>query len=213
MRYAVYISGSGTRIIKALETINGFSEKVKLIISDNEDNLEFKSYFEKMGIKYYLFNLKNSDIEKKTKNEYLSDEMLNLFNEYKIEYCFSFGKCILKGKLLTKYVNRIINFHPSILPEFPGFNAIDKAVEKKARYIGNTAHFIDESVDGGPIILQSITMTKNFLLNGYDAILDEQIALLERIDELLSRNCIHIVDGEVEIDNADYSTFHIYPSI
>lgn len=213
MRYAVYISGNGTRILKALEIIKSFSEKVKLVISDNENNLKLKNYIEEKGIKYYLIDLESIDTEQKSKNEYLSDRMRILLEEYKIEYCFSFGKRILMGELLEKYKNRIINFHPSILPSYPGLNAIDKAVAHKARYIGNTAHFIDESVDGGPIILQSITMTKNFLLNGYDAVLDEQIALLEKIDELLFQNRIHVVDGKVEIDDVDYNTFHIYPSI
>lgn len=213
MRYAVYISGNGTRILKALEIIKSFSEKVKLVISDNENNLKLKNYIEEKGIKYYLIDLESIDTERKSKNEYLSDRMKILLEEYEIEYCFSFGKRILMGELLEKYKNRIINFHPSILPSYPGLNAIDKAVAHKARYIGNTAHFIDESVDGGPIILQSITMTKNFLLNGYDAVLDEQIALLEKIDELLFQNRIHVVDGKVEIDDADYNTFHIYPSI
>ncbi len=213
MQYAVYISGKGTRIRKALERNKSFQEKVKLVVSDDEANLAYKKFFEEGGAKYYLVDLKKIEAGYTDKNLYLSDELDRLFRKYKIDYCFSFGGHILKGQLLEDFAYRIINFHPAILPRFPGLNAIDQAIENKARYLGNTAHFIDRGVDTGPIILQSITLADNFYQNGYDAILDEQITLLFKVEKLLAENRLHIEGEKVKIEGANYQVSHIYPDI
>ena len=47
-----------------------------------------------------------------------------------------------------------VNFHPSLLPMFPGFGALKKTLESGVRFIGATAHVVDESIDGGPILAQ-----------------------------------------------------------
>lgn len=213
MRYAVYVSGKGTRIKKAIEAIEGFAEKVKLIISDDTNNLYLEEFMQKRGIAYVLIDYKKLELPRSEKNEYLSDQINDLLHNYSIDYCFSFGGHILKGKLLDDYMWKIINFHPAILPMFPGINAIDKAVANGARYIGNTAHFIDVGVDTGPIILQNITLAENFHKYGYDEILDEQLVLIEKIDKLLCENRVKIINGSVEIEGADYRVSAIYPKV
>lgn len=211
MRYAVYVSGSGNRVKRALELNEELSAKVKVIVSDNPGNLILKDFFTERNIKYFLIDY--SKIEAKDKNKYLSGKMLDIFIENEIDYCFSFGKHLLKGELLEKYAYHIINFHPSLLPQFPGFKAIDQAIENNSRYLGNTVHFIDESIDAGPIILQNVTLADIFFEKGYDAILDEQIVLWRKLDELLSKEAIHIIDGRVKIDGADYQISNIYPKV
>ncbi len=49
---------------------------------------------------------------------------------------------------------RIMNIHPSLLPAFPGTHAQRDALEYGAKVSGCTVHFVDASVDGGPVILQ-----------------------------------------------------------
>ena len=83
------------------------------------------------------------------------------------------------GKLLEAYRNKIINFHPSLLPSYPGLNAIDKAIEGNSLLLGNTAHFIDEKVDTGPIIMQSILPIS--LFNHYEDVLSLQIPCYFRL--------------------------------
>ena len=62
-------------------------------------------------------------------------------------------------RLVTPYFvgefpNRIVNIHPSLLPAFPGAHAQRDALASGAKVSGCTIHFVDTSVDGGPIILQ-----------------------------------------------------------
>lgn len=61
---------------------------------------------------------------------------------------------LIGADLLSAYDNRIINIHPSLLPSFPGKDAIGQAVEAGVKITGVTVHFVDEGMDTGPIIAQ-----------------------------------------------------------
>ena len=62
---------------------------------------------------------------------------------------------ILGKNFIQAFPKKIINIHPSLLPAFPGLNVQKKALEHGAKFSGCTVHFVNEEVDGGPIILQS----------------------------------------------------------
>ncbi len=55
---------------------------------------------------------------------------------------------------VREFPHRIMNIHPSLLPAFPGAHAQADAIACGAKVSGCTIHFVDESVDGGPVILQ-----------------------------------------------------------
>lgn len=62
---------------------------------------------------------------------------------------------IIKDKeFLAAYSGKIINIHPSLLPAFPGAHAQRDAFDHGAKTSGYTIHFVDSSLDGGPIIYQ-----------------------------------------------------------
>jgi len=63
---------------------------------------------------------------------------------------------ILSHEFLKAYRGRILNIHPSLLPSFPGLDAQKQALEHGAKETGCTVHFVDESLDGGPIIAQRV---------------------------------------------------------
>jgi phosphoribosylglycinamide formyltransferase-1 len=56
--------------------------------------------------------------------------------------------------LIDAYRNRMINVHPSLLPAFPGMNAISQAYAAGVKVTGITVHIVDEGLDTGPIIAQ-----------------------------------------------------------
>ena len=67
-----------------------------------------------------------------------------------------------------------MNLHPALLPAFAGVNSVKQALEYGAKYTGCTVHFVDEGVDTGPIILQSVVpISEN----------DTEDSLLDRIHE------------------------------
>lgn len=61
---------------------------------------------------------------------------------------------ILNPNFVWRYPDRIINIHPSLLPAFPGALAYEQAFERGTKIIGVTSHYVTESLDQGPIILQ-----------------------------------------------------------
>lgn len=61
---------------------------------------------------------------------------------------------VLTSQFTDRYATRIINTHPSLLPAFPGANAPAQAIAHGVKLSGVTIHFVDASLDGGPIIAQ-----------------------------------------------------------
>jgi phosphoribosylaminoimidazolecarboxamide formyltransferase/IMP cyclohydrolase len=61
---------------------------------------------------------------------------------------------ILGLRVLEAFPGRILNTHPSLLPAFPGRHAVLNALTHGAKVTGATVHLVDETLDGGPIILQ-----------------------------------------------------------
>ncbi len=62
---------------------------------------------------------------------------------------------VIKPKFLTAFSGKIINLHPSLLPDFPGLDGIGQALRSGAKVTGCTVHRVSAEVDGGPIIDQA----------------------------------------------------------
>lgn len=63
---------------------------------------------------------------------------------------------ILPPNFVARWLYKIVNIHPSLLPYYPGANAYRQAFEQGRRVAGCTAHFVTEVLDEGPIILQDV---------------------------------------------------------
>jgi len=61
---------------------------------------------------------------------------------------------VLTERFTSRYEQRIVNTHPSLLPAFPGADAAAQAIAHGVKLSGVTIHFVDASLDGGPIIAQ-----------------------------------------------------------
>ncbi|GAA0316123.1 phosphoribosylglycinamide formyltransferase [Oceanobacillus oncorhynchi subsp. oncorhynchi] len=75
--------------------------------------------------------------------------------DLEVEWIFLAGYMRLIGEtLLSQYESRIVNIHPSLLPDFPGKDAIGQAYRAGVSKTGVTIHYVDEGMDTGPIIAQ-----------------------------------------------------------
>jgi phosphoribosylglycinamide formyltransferase-1 len=63
---------------------------------------------------------------------------------------------LLSPCFIDAFRGRILNIHPSLLPSFPGLDAQRQALEHGVKFSGCTVHFVDETLDGGPIIAQRV---------------------------------------------------------
>jgi len=62
---------------------------------------------------------------------------------------------LLSAGFIREFTGRVLNIHPSLLPSFPGLDAQHQALEHGVKVTGCTAHFVDEYLDAGPIIVQA----------------------------------------------------------
>lgn len=217
MKFGFYISGKSGRLIKFLQQASKeVLLQIGIVISEYELQEEMLSLMEEKNIRYIVFEYRDlSGHTNKEKNLALSNLMLETLIRHKIDYCFSFGAHILAGELLERYEYRIINFHPALLPLYPGNNAIDQAVKQgNTLLVGNTAHFIDSGMDTGKVIMQSVIPLQAFLdSNDYDSVLDLQIDMLNKLIYVLGNDRLEIINGRVHIHGADYTGSAIYPYI
>lgn len=89
-------------------------------------------------------------------NERFSDALLAHCADVGADHIALFFSRLLVGEVLSRYDRRIVNIHPAALPAFPGLQAFERAWRSDARFLGTTVHFIDEHVDQGHVILQSM---------------------------------------------------------
>lgn len=86
----------------------------------------------------------------------LETQILSTLKEHRVELvCLAGFMKILSPAFLREFPNRVINIHPSLLPAFPGLNAVAQALAHGVKVTGATVHFVDAGCDTGPIILQS----------------------------------------------------------
>jgi phosphoribosylglycinamide formyltransferase-1 len=92
----------------------------------------------------------------KTKMEPESEErMAALLREANVDFVVLAGYMrMVKAPLLNAFGGRIINIHPSLLPQFPGLEAWRQAVDAGVAETGCTVHYVDAGMDTGPIIAQ-----------------------------------------------------------
>jgi phosphoribosylglycinamide formyltransferase-1 len=78
-------------------------------------------------------------------------------NEVKVDLvCLAGYMRLLSPYFVAAFPHRIVNIHPSLLPSFPGLEAQKQALDYGVKFAGCTVHFVDENLDAGPIILQSV---------------------------------------------------------
>ena len=104
--------------------------------------------------KKYNIPIKVFDKKKFNKPQFEINCQKVLLN-YKIEIiCLAGFMQILSKKFISMWQNKIINIHPSYLPQNKGLNPQKQAIDKKSSFTGCTVHFVNEEVDSGKIILQ-----------------------------------------------------------
>ena len=84
-------------------------------------------------------------------------QVVEVLNEHKVDLvCLAGYMRLLSPYFVASFPNRILNIHPSLLPSFPGLESQRQALEYGVKFAGCTVHFVDENLDAGPIVLQSV---------------------------------------------------------
>lgn len=82
-------------------------------------------------------------------------EIISVLREHQIDLvCLAGYMRLLSPCFIEAFPRRILNIHPSLLPSFPGLDAQRQALAHGVKVSGCTVHFVDDTLDGGPIIAQ-----------------------------------------------------------
>ena len=192
---AVFVSGSGTNLQALIDACNNneVNGSIKLVVSNRKKA-------------YGLERARLAGI----KAEWIKDEdlILQRLEEEQIDLIVLAGYlAIVTDKLISKFENKIINIHPSLIPSFCGegfygLHVHEACFKRGCKVSGATVHFVSAVVDGGPIILQRTIdisdckspeeIQEKILINIEHKILKEAVALY-------CDNKIRVVDERVEI--------------
>ncbi|HKR11730.1 MAG TPA: phosphoribosylglycinamide formyltransferase [Pyrinomonadaceae bacterium] len=150
-RIAILISGRGSNMVALAGAIdNGTipNAEIALVISDHADAPGL-AIAEQRGIK-------TAAIERRgRKRDEHEQEIVSVLRDERVDLiCLAGFMRVLSPCFVDAFKGRILNIHPSLLPSFHGLDAQRQALEHGVKVSGCTVHFVDNTLDGGPIIAQ-----------------------------------------------------------
>lgn len=156
-KIAVFVSGGGTNLQALIDAQKAgiiTSGEISLVIANKSDAYALTRAAQN-GIKSEVVLRKECGSQ-----EAFEARLIELLEENNIDLVVLAGfMSILSGDFTSKYANRIINVHPSLIPSFCGkgfygLHVHEAALEYGVKVTGATVHFVNEIPDGGQIIMQ-----------------------------------------------------------
>ncbi len=145
---AIFISGRGSNLKSLISFAKKNSSPIKItLVISNKKNAKGLNYAKQNNIKTIVVIYKN---KLKAEKKILSDLSKNNIRLI----CLAGFMKILSKKFISKFNGKILNIHPSLLPNYKGLNVHRRVIEKKEKFTGCTVHLVNSRLDSGKIILQ-----------------------------------------------------------
>ncbi len=158
MKVGILISGRGSNMVALLDAVRdgGVSgAEIAVVVSDQPSAAGLLRARDR--------DVKTALVERKgrTREEH-EREIISALGERGVELvCLAGFMRLLSPCFVEEFRGRVLNIHPSLLPAFPGLDAQRQAVEHGVKYSGCTVHFVDETLDGGPIVTQRVVAVRD----------------------------------------------------
>jgi phosphoribosylglycinamide formyltransferase-1 len=149
-RVGVLASGEGTNLQALLDTVHGREVEIVAVASD-QPGARALERAAAAGVPTRVFE-RSGQPSRAARDAAIADWL----DERGVELVVLAGyMAILEDAFLQRFLGRIVNVHPSLLPAFPGIGAIEQALAYGVKVFGVTVHYVEPGeVDSGPIILQ-----------------------------------------------------------
>jgi phosphoribosylglycinamide formyltransferase-1 len=163
LNIAIFISGRGSNMENILKSIKRNKIPVNpVVVISNKPDAKGLKIAQKLGVKTEI--IESNDL--KGGNWEYDSKLVETLEKYKVNpqnglICLAGFMRIMSPEFIKHYKGRILNIHPAILPSFPGLHSQKQALDYGVKYTGCTVHFVDEGIDTGPIILQSVVKVKD----------------------------------------------------
>ncbi|SMH70968.1 phosphoribosylglycinamide formyltransferase [Candidatus Nitrosotalea okcheonensis] len=160
---AILISGRGSNMENILKAVKKNKIPIKpVIVISNKPDARGLAIAQKIGIRTEIIDSNGF----KGGNWEYDSKLVSVLEKHGVTpqnglICLAGFMRIMSPEFIRHYKGRIMNIHPAILPAFPGLHSQRQALEYGVKYSGCTVHFVDEGVDTGPIILQSVVKIKD----------------------------------------------------
>ncbi|MDH5485352.1 MAG: phosphoribosylglycinamide formyltransferase [Gammaproteobacteria bacterium] len=149
----VLISGSGSNlqaIIDAIGTLQ-LNAEIKAVIS-NKAGVKGLERAEKAGIPTRV--LQHTDFDSR---EAFDQALAGLIDDFNPRLVILAGFMrILSEDFVTHYMGRMLNIHPSLLPDFTGLNTHQRVLDAGRSQHGVSVHFVTNELDSGPLVIQAV---------------------------------------------------------
>jgi phosphoribosylglycinamide formyltransferase-1 len=150
LRVGVLASGEGTNLQALLDTVHG-TEAVVVAVASDKPGARALERAAAAGVEHAVF-ARDEFADREARDRAIADWL----HERGVRLVVLAGyMAILSPAFLARFPGAVVNVHPSLLPAFPGLGAIQQAVDYGVKVFGVTVHLVDESVDTGPVVLQS----------------------------------------------------------
>jgi phosphoribosylglycinamide formyltransferase-1 len=150
-RLGILISGRGSNMLALADAVRTGripNAELALVISD-KPNAAGLLRAHKLGLSTALIERHGRSREEHDR------EIVAALREHKVDIvCLAGYMRLLSTYFIDAYRQRILNIHPSLLPAFPGLDVHRQVLAHGVKWTGCTVHFVDETLDGGPIIAQ-----------------------------------------------------------
>lgn len=148
MNVGVLASGEGTNLQALLDSVHGHEVTITAVASDNPGARALRRAAD-AGVETAVFA--RADY---TDREARDTAIAEWLESKDVELVVLAGYMAILKRAFLEHFPKVINVHPSLLPAFPGLNAIQQAIDAGATTFGVTVHYVDEGVDTGAVISQ-----------------------------------------------------------
>jgi phosphoribosylglycinamide formyltransferase-1 len=150
MRIAVLASGQGTNFARLIEAeASGDLGEVQIVLLGTDRACPAADFAKMRGVPVYTADVKSLGMP-----AWERGFLAAAAEQGVVALVLAGFMRILSSSFVERYAGHILNVHPSLLPAFPGRDAIGQALRHGVRVTGVTVHLVDETLDGGPIVLQ-----------------------------------------------------------
>jgi phosphoribosylglycinamide formyltransferase 1 len=144
-----------------------------------------------------------------------SDITLAHLSGQQSDLAISFFTRQLKGRLLSEYQGRLINFHPSLLPACPGLSGFEDSIRSRTTVLGSTVHLVDRGLDTGTPLMQSLLIRPpdcNISGLRHNLFL-QQCAALVQVVNWFEQSRVVLSGDEASVLNARYTLGAFVPAL
>ena len=157
-RLVVLISGSGSNLQALIDAITAGTivATIELVISNKPEAMGL-TRANKAGIATQVIN----HLEFGSR-EAFDRELMHATDDKQPELVVLAGFMrIFTPELTHHFHGRMLNIHPSLLPQFKGTNNHERAIEAEVDQHGASVHFVSSELDGGPMVLQALVTVED----------------------------------------------------